>query len=612
MITHIGEKTNIGKKEPTNDDFNMLQIIFVSHAMSSDQRTVKNPSPLTDLFTRIQFEHLRSKQHKRLIGLKYTFIYLLGTASILYLLECHVRVYNRWAGPFPIDLNQWTMSLDDHFGFSRNYVQVELGENQIEQVERILNASSDDLSGGKLPYRLIRIKDNLYVKLPTIDDYYYHSQLPYHFQSFSERASSCILQQFSGSLKEYTPWIDKSMFTKAIEEIYPQNPIEFNMKIITKCGILLGQLYRSRNELLYTINSKEPIKFEESDLILDVFPLSYSYMIFLPGILLFSWLFIKASIDLFIYVFHEIHRPPLLIHLSVKNHLNSLQVNCLEKLDDLLSRTANENNHHNRLFLLRDQYLLILYLDWNEHNPSTLHRFYEQDPLIVIPVEQIVCIEKNEILSKHGDQHTWHSLPIIHSISTKHTVQWLHQKLMHISTVYQQWYILLLLSELRYVYIFVFCSSYADLELKQNRPSPEWQKQKKLRRQQQREEGRLRRQREKELKRRLQIFIAEEEEQQRIVYEHNRQTILSGVIPASPHFIAQFRLTSSEQINHDLSDTLCAVCHGEIEYGESYAQWPCQAKHDFHYDCMLMVLRAHHTCPLCRHPVQRSDFILRL
>lgn len=154
--------------------------------------------------------------------------------------------------------------------------------------------------------------------------------------------------------------------------------------------------------------------------------------------------------------------------------------------------------------------------------------------------------------------------------------------------------------------------SYADLEYRKKRLTLEWQKQEKLRRQQQKEQKRLRRQREKELKLQLIVFTGEEEEQQRILYQNNPWTIHNGVIPASPNLIAQFRLMNSEQINHYLSDTLCPVCHADIEYGESYAHWPCPAKHVFHYDCMLMVLRAHHVCPLCRHPVQRSDFILRL
>lgn len=404
--------------------------------MSTDQRVMKKPLPLTDLFTRIQFQRLHSKQLQRHRYLKRILKYWLATVVMLCLFGCHTRVYNRWAGPFPIDFNQATVSLNDRLVYSRSFVQVELEEKQIEQVERVLNASSDNLSEGRLPYRLIQITDDVYVKLPPIDDDYYQREVLYHFQLFSERASKCILQQFAGSLERF-------MFTEVIEEIYRQNLVEFNMKLITKCGILLGQLYPARNELMYTMDSKDPVQFKESDLVLDIFPLSYSYMIFFPGIIVFSWFFIKVFIDLLIYVFHALHQAPLLIHLSVRNHLHSLQIDCLENLDDLLSHTTNENKYRNRLFLLRDRYLLILYLDMNERSTSTLHRFDALDPLTVIPVEQIVCIENNEILTKHGDQHTWHSLPMMHLISTKHTMQWLHQRLMHTSTTYQQWYILL-------------------------------------------------------------------------------------------------------------------------------------------------------------------------
>ena len=164
------------------------------------------------------------------------------------------------------------------------------------------------------------------------------------------------------------------------------------------------------------------------------------------------------------------------------------------------------------------------------------------------------------------------------------------------------------------IHIVSVIPSYAELERVEKKRHPrQLQKEDKLRREQHKQEHRLRRQRKKEIQRQLNVFLAEEEEHQQILWETDLETTLwNGLMPASPRFIAQFRLTSSEQVNQDLSDTLCSVCHGDIEFSESYARWPCPAKHVFHYDCMLMVLRAHHTCPLCRHPVEKSDFINRL
>ena len=425
MMSHSAEKTNISYIE--NDDFSPIQIDFRLKVISMVKETVKTLSSMTNLFWRIQLEHLRRKQHKRRAHFKYTFACLLGCVSILYLFGYHVRVYNVLAGPFHVDFNQLMMSLDDYVGKSnwlslpREYLQVELGENQLEQeVKSTLDDSFNDLPRERLSHTLITIKDHFYVQLATPDNNYFHNSFPYRFRSFTEPTLKCIAEQLDIAT-------DESMLIKAIEEIYRQNTTAFHMKVIAQCGILIGYLTQSR-----------------SDVIFDASSTYYSSELFLLGSIIFGWLLIKALFYLGLYVFHAIHRPILFIHSSVKLHLNTLHIDGVEELDDLLSHTIGDNNYHNRLFLLRDQYLLILHIDRNEHNAAILHQFYDRDPLTLISIENIVCIQNSEILTKHGNQHTWHPLPTIHSVSKKRTNEWLHQKLMLISTTYQEWYVRLL------------------------------------------------------------------------------------------------------------------------------------------------------------------------
>ena len=78
------------------------------------------------------------------------------------------------------------------------------------------------------------------------------------------------------------------------------------------------------------------------------------------------------------------------------------------------------------------------------------------------------------------------------------------------------------------------------------------------------------------------------------------------LLPASPRFIAEFHLTTPRRVSGDLLDTSCTVCCSNFEYGEYYTQWPCKAKHIFHCNCVLPLLRAQTTYPLCRHAVEKS------
>ncbi|CEL94734.1 unnamed protein product [Vitrella brassicaformis CCMP3155] len=58
----------------------------------------------------------------------------------------------------------------------------------------------------------------------------------------------------------------------------------------------------------------------------------------------------------------------------------------------------------------------------------------------------------------------------------------------------------------------------------------------------------------------------------------------------------------------DGSMPTCAICHEEFVKGGKAKEMPCE--HMFHYDCLLLWLERHNTCPMCRHslPIDRQDF----
>jgi len=115
------------------------------------------------------------------------------------------------------------------------------------------------------------------------------------------------------------------------------------------------------------------------------------------------------------------------------------------------------------------------------------------------------------------------------------------------------------------------------------------------------------RQQEEERIHRLSILTEEEAQYQRHQYGNDINRILYRVTSASPPFIAQFRLADRQIITDNLLDTTCSICLDNFQLNQYFAQWPCTAKHTFHFDCMLDVLRAGNTCPLCRHPVEAAD-----
>ncbi|CAF4649682.1 unnamed protein product, partial [Rotaria sp. Silwood2] len=101
----------------------------------------------------------------------------------------------------------------------------------------------------------------LLIKLPTNLQSHFHKRLPYRFELFNSNTLKCIAQQIDISPELYQSNFERSTHIKMIEDIYDQNATDFNVKVITKCGILLGYLYDCQNEPVFTWYSNQSYQF---------------------------------------------------------------------------------------------------------------------------------------------------------------------------------------------------------------------------------------------------------------------------------------------------------------------------------------------------------------
>ncbi|CAF1339181.1 unnamed protein product [Rotaria sp. Silwood1] len=275
---------------------------------------------------------------------------------------------------------------------------------------------------------------------------------------------------------------------------------------------------------------------------------------------------IKVILKCGIYLLNRIHPPTFTIHHSVQNELEKANINSISILDNLLLNTIVENKHFDRLFLIQDKYLIILMINFNEKNPEILRQFDKRSPFEVISLDTIESVHHYHIVVANDSRSKYIYFPNDSYLRDSNTSEWLHQRLMHINDLYRH-----------------------RLEQKQI-----LQQQEILHAQQE------------EYQRHLKALIEEEAEYQYRTYGYDFNRMWHRIVSASPRFIAQFRLEDHQLVNINQPNIECSLCYEEFRTGQHFAQWPCEAKHTFHFDCMLSALRARNTCPLCRHPVEAA------
>ncbi|CAF0821707.1 unnamed protein product [Rotaria sordida] len=261
-----------------------------------------------------------------------------------------------------------------------------------------------------------------------------------------------------------------------------------------------------------------------------------------------------------------IHPPSFIIHHSVQNELGKSNITSTLILDNLLLNTIIENKYNDRLFLIQNKYLVMLMIDFNENNPEILRQFDEHSPFKIISIDTIELVRDYHIVVANNFRSKYIYFPNDSHLGDSNTSEWLHQRLIHISDLYRH-----------------------RLEQEQIRQQQE-----------------ILQAHQEEHERHLKALREEEAEYQYRTYGYDFNRMWHRITSASPRFIAQFRLEGRQVVNIDQSNIECSLCYEEFLIGQHFAQWPCEPKHTFHFDCMLSALRARNTCPLCRHPVEAA------
>ncbi|CAF3112485.1 unnamed protein product [Rotaria sp. Silwood2] len=559
------------------------------HKQKTSVNVASESSLLLLLLKRIHIQHIDDTQHKRLRNVRDIFSYLHICFLGLILFQCPNQIYNAWLGPFHINLDQIATQFKTHtelrydarsvlyrwFSLDHEYLQIELGEDMIDQdMTKTFRVFNGKRSYEKLLYAFNRVREStidqydykFYVELPSNEQSYIHRRLSYNFRAFHNRTLRCIIRQLDISPMEYLKRNEKSMYIQAIEQIYDRNVTLFNIKVIIKCGILLGYLYEPNDKTVYLWDSNETYKLGNHIIVFDALSPYCPYMAYILVCLLFVRPLIKILFSLGIYQFHKILPPSFMIHRSVQDELAKSNINSIIILNNLLLNTVAESKHYDRLFIIQNKYLVMLMIDFNENNPEILRQFDKRSPFKIISIDTIKSVRHYHIVVANHSRSKYIYFPTDSYLRDSNTSEWLHQRLIHISDQYRH-----------------------HLEQEQIR-----QHQEILRAQQQ------------EHQHHLKALIHEEAEYQYNTYGHNFNRMWHRIASASPRFIAQFRLEDRQLVNSDQPNIECSLCYEEFRIGQHFAQWPCKAKHSFHFDCMLSALRARNTCPLCRHPVEAA------
>lgn len=76
--------------------------------------------------------------------------------------------------------------------------------------------------------------------------------------------------------------------------------------------------------------------------------------------------------------------------------------------------------------------------------------------------------------------------------------------------------------------------------------------------------------------------------------------------PATEEGLANLpRKTIDEDLQSEDGNTDCSICIDAMKVGEVAVALPC--KHTFHEECVVLWLKEHNTCPVCRAPMEQSS-----
>ncbi|CAF3482730.1 unnamed protein product [Rotaria sp. Silwood1] len=598
----------------------LKQTSFYLHSNKNRQLYPPSKYPLIYLIDCQSIERRLLNQPRYVKHFLYSFAFLITFILIsVIFFQGHIYAYNSFFGPFHLNLEDFIKHVETYqnnqsWFWKKEYIQVELGENNIQNPltkYETIRVYSDPRTRRNHIATFKRVKKpRIYVKLPTIWQKHARARLPFHFRSYSISTLQCIVRSLPlNSAFTYRTWVEKSEYVNYINEQYSANSTQFNIAVLTKCGILIGYLYQPVREKAF-LPTRDHI-FYSYDIALNATLQYYSfYKLFICGLFLI-WLSLKFLFNFIIYV-SNIIRFKLFNKFGLLSFSLDLLPDVLEELWLLnidnppheqllqLDKFIRQSKHiyNNQLFIIENhsEHLFVILLKQDLY--ENLNVQDQLSPFIVCPVTDIRKITEYQGIC-YGEDLSWIPWPTMppneHNCS-----DWLHEELIQISKHYKEQYEYRLQHEeengyqQNYQHRNYSPANITYGQIRQRRKSIQTRP------------GRLSQ---------LEKFIREEENFQRLKLERQQvfQRIFERTIPASPQFIANFRIQNNnndKKIDFTMAQNnlKCMICLEEFQLNDSYSKWPCVSKtpHIFHYDCMLSTLRMKNTCPICRHPVEAA------
>ena len=360
----------------------------------------------------------------------------------------HVYLYNQLFGPFHVDrqaLASNVKSYDEKHWWSwrKEYFQVELGEGNIQNP----SSSHETIRRYSNPrtrrHHVATFKrvdwPSIYVKLPTQSVKSFHRRFPFDFRLFTFATLQCIVRRLGSPS-------DRTDYVRFIEEEYASNATRFNTLVLSKCGILVGHLYRPEHELVF-LPSREHY-FNSRDMALDITSAYAS---------IFS-LFVQSSLAMALLLSSIYH---LVVYLSVLLHVRYLHPRGIFSFPLEFSADLVEE-----LFLLNsDEPVEIQLFHLDGYLQRSEHRFQEQifviendsqhsfvlllraplnelghiddPPFLICPVTDIRRILHDQGIC-FGSDSSWIPWPTAIANSPQNCSEWLHEALMQTSDHYRR------------------------------------------------------------------------------------------------------------------------------------------------------------------------------
>ncbi|CAF1270978.1 unnamed protein product [Adineta steineri] len=420
-----------------------IQESFYLHSFRNRRLYPISDYPITHSLDRLNIRRRLLKQRIYIEHFLYAFIFLLlWTAIGAFFFQLHVQVYNVVFGPFHFNQKQFVQYVNQYKSeqsffsqFGRiEYIQVELNEdniqNSISKYDTIRRYSNPRTRDNHIAtYKKIK-HPKIYVKLPTNSQKYFHVHHPIHFQSYSIQTLQCIVRNLPlHSAYTYRTWTEKSEYIQYINKEYAKNSTEFNKAVLTKCGVLIGYLYRPLYERAFTDRGEHT--FTSNDIALSMTDNYYSFYLFLFCGLIFIWL--KLFHPLGIWSLSLKLSPDIIEELWLLNVDGSPHQQLLE-LDRLIKKSSC--NYTKNLVIIRNDsdqlFVVILKMNANEG----LNPYDESSPFIVCPVNDIRKITHVNGIC-YGKDSSWIRWPVTATDDNGYA-NWLHDQLLEISDVYKQ------------------------------------------------------------------------------------------------------------------------------------------------------------------------------